>query len=58
MAGFYKLMNDMEVISKIVRSKDVISNGELESLYKMDSFPVFIGCTHGLESDDIKSDMC
>ena len=51
-------MNDMEVISKIVRSKDVISNGELESLYKMDSFPVFIGCTHGLESDDIKSDMC
>ncbi len=51
-------MNNMDAINKVVRDKDVISNGELESLYKMDSFPVFIGCTDRLESDDIKLDMC
>ena len=51
-------MSNMEAINRVVRGKDVISNGELESLYKMDLFPVFIGCTDRLESDDIRSDMC
>jgi len=48
----------MRKIDKIIRNKDVISGGELESLYSMRSFPVFIGCTNELKERDVKSDMC
>jgi len=51
-------MHDMKKIDKIIRNHDVISGGEIEELYSMKLFPVFIGCSRGPEEKDIKSDMC
>jgi predicted SAM-dependent methyltransferase len=51
-------MNQKRKVDKIVRENDVISGGEIESLYSMDSFPVFIGCSQESEENDIKADMC
>jgi len=48
----------MKKIDKIIRNYDVISGGEIEELYSMNLFPVFIGCSNSPEEKDIKSDMC
>jgi len=48
----------MKKIDKISRNHDVISGGDLEELYSMKSFPVFIGCSDALEEEDIRSDLC
>jgi hypothetical protein len=48
----------MKKIDKIIRNHDVISGGRIESLYSMELFPVFIGCSKGPEEKDVKSDMC
>ena len=48
----------MKQIDTIKRNNDVISNTELESLYIMRKFPVFIGCTNEPIENDVKADMC
>ena len=48
----------MKKIDKIIRNFDVISGGQIEELYSMSLFPVFIGCSNSPEEKDIKSDMC
>jgi len=48
----------MKKIDKIIRSHDVISGGEIEKLYNMELFPVFIGCSKNPKENDKKSDMC
>ena len=50
-------MHQIKKIHKIIRENDVISGGEIKSLYTMDSFPVSVGCSQESEETDIKADM-
>ena len=53
-----KIGYSLKQIDTIKRNNDVISNTELESLYIMRTFPVFIGCTNEPIENDVKADMC